>query len=382
MIDCLVVGGGVIGLSLAYELAGRGFKVEVVDRREMGKEASWAGAGILPPANRQTAVDPLDQLRGLSHELHERWARDLQAETGIDTGYSRCGGVSLARSRGEAATLIGEASMLQDLGIAIRVIDMVELGRLEPAIDVTGETARLRAAYLLPDECQLRNPAHLRALVKACEQRGVRLREGVAVESFCVRAGQIQNLVTAAGELKARSYCITAGPWTRQLLTGLDVETGILPMRGQMVLFKSERQLFQRIVNEGHRYLVPRTDGRVLAGSTEEEEGFDKSTTQQAFAELTEFAYSLVPALRGASIEAHWAGLRPASFDGLPYLGRIPDVTNGFVAAGHFRSGLHLSTGTAVVMAELIAGLTPQIDLSPFQVSRGRSMVHAWHTRT
>ena len=133
MIDCLVVGGGVIGLSLAYELAGRGFKVEVVDRREMGKEASWAGAGILPPANRQTAVDPLDQLRGLSHELHERWARDLQAETGIDTGYSRCGGVSLARSRGEAATLIGEASMLQDLGIAIRVIlhRHLAIGRLD-----------------------------------------------------------------------------------------------------------------------------------------------------------------------------------------------------------------------------------------------------------
>jgi glycine oxidase len=116
---------------------------------------------------------------------------------------------------------------------------------------------------------------------------------------------------------------------------------------------------------------VPRDDGRVLAGSTEEEVGFDKSNTPEAVAELTALARELVPALAHAPVEQTWAGLRPASFDGLPYLGQIPGISNAFVAAGHFRTGLYLSTGTAVVLSELIRGERPQIDLSPFRVGRG-----------
>jgi glycine oxidase len=116
---------------------------------------------------------------------------------------------------------------------------------------------------------------------------------------------------------------------------------------------------------------VPRDDGRVLVGSTEEEAGFDKSTTKEAIRELTQLAIELVPTLRHAQVERTWAGLRPGSFDGLPYLGPIPGLENAFVAAGHFRSGLHLSTGTAVVMGQLIRGLQPEIDLAPFQIARG-----------
>jgi glycine oxidase len=145
----------------------------------------------------------------------------------------------------------------------------------------------------------------------------------------------------------------------------------IFPMRGQMVLFRCERQPFKRVLNDGPRYLVPRGDGYVLAGSTEEEAGFDKSITAEAIAELTRFAIKLVPALRDATIEQTWAGLRPASYDGFPYIGRMPGLENAFVAAGHFRSGLHLSPGTAVVLADLMCGNTPAVDLTPFRVSRG-----------
>ena len=154
MDDCLIVGAGVVGLSLAYELAGHGLRVRVVDRQEPGREASWAGAGILPPANRATATHPLEQLRGMSHRLHAEWAARLQDETGIDTGYRRCGGIYLARTVGETAALHGLASEFREQGIEVERLSADALAQLEPALITS-----VRAAYLVPDEAQLRNPA-------------------------------------------------------------------------------------------------------------------------------------------------------------------------------------------------------------------------------
>ena len=137
-----------------------------------------------------------------------------------------------------------------------------------------------------------------------------------------------------------------------------------------MVLFRCSTPPVRRIINVGSRYLVPRDDGRVLAGSTEEEAGFDKRTTEQGISELIAFARGLIPRLADADVERTWAGLRPGSFDGLPYLGRLPGLSNAFVAAGHFRSGLFLSPATAVVMAQLLCGEPTTVDLAPFRVGR------------
>jgi glycine oxidase len=137
-----------------------------------------------------------------------------------------------------------------------------------------------------------------------------------------------------------------------------------------MLLLRLPRPAFSHVINEGSRYLVPRDDGRVLVGSTEEEVGFDKRTTEEGLRELRQLACSLVPALSDASLEQSWAGLRPASFDGFPYLGRLPELVNAFVAAGHFRSGLYLSTGTAVVMRQLICSGESSIALDAFRVGR------------
>ncbi len=146
----------------------------------------------------------------------------------------------------------------------------------------------------------------------------------------------------------------------------------IKPIRGQMVLLSLNRMIVERIVNEGARYLVPRADGRLLVGSTEEDVGFDRDTTAGAVSDLLQFAMSLAPGLEGARVERFWAGLRPSTQDGLPYLGRLPDLENAFMAAGHFRSGLQLSPGTAVVMGQLIRGEQPTIDLSQFRTDRDK----------
>lgn len=370
MDKCLIVGGGVIGLSLAYELSCRGESgIRVIDRAEPGREASWAGAGILPPANRATAIHPLEQLRAVSHELHPQWAAALRNETGIDNGYRPCGGIYLARQSGEAAALHGLRGLLEAERIEVRPLDADELRRVEPGITLTADS--LKAAYLLPGEAQLRNPDHLRALAIACRQRGVQIDSGVSAASFQTRAGQLTGVVTNQGALVAERYCIASGAWTALLLKQLAIPNGIMPIRGQMVMFACGEPPLRHIVNEGSRYLVPRDDGRVLAGSTEEEAGFDKSTTAAGIAGLIRFAGELVTELTPDIVAKTWAGLRPGTYDGFPYLGPVPGLDNVFVAAGHFRSGLHMSPGTAVVMADLIVGKPPAIDLTPFRLGRG-----------
>ena len=371
MRDCLILGGGIIGLSLAYELAKHGLQVQVIDQSQMGKEASWAGAGILPPANLQTAVDPIDRLRGLSHPLHAQWSKQLAEETGIHNGYQPCGGIYLARQQGEAAALDAFVHWLQEDKIDVIPLTIQELVDREPALNETAHSGLLKAAYFVPAESQCRNPDHLRALLTACHQRGVILSDQVTAQSFNVRGHQIESIETSAGKLQAESYCITSGAWSGQLLAQLNIANGILPVRGQMVLYRCSQRLLQQIINEGPRYLVPRNDGRLLVGSSEEEVGFDKSTTEQVLNELTSLAKGLVPQLETATIEKSWAGLRPGTFDGFPYLGPIPGLDRAFVAAGHFRSGLHLSTGTAVTVGQLIRGLEPEIDLDAFRVGRG-----------
>lgn len=368
MDDVLILGGGAIGLSLAYELACGGARVRVVDRGLPGQEASWAGAGILPPAVERPQDHPYEQLTGLSYALHREWAERLREETGVDNGYRRTGGLYVGRSRDEVAALREIAGSYQDRGIEVEAVPPAALADVEPAL--ASAAPPIEAAWLLPGEAQLRNPRHLKALSIACAARGVRIDAGVEVYEFRLRGGRIDSIATGAGTLQAGKYCVAAGAWTRGLLARLGHAPPIKPIRGQIVLLSASRPILRRIANEGSRYLVPRSDGRVLVGSTEEDVGFEKRVTAEAVGGLIEFALSLAPALAAATVERCWSGLRPATRDGLPYLGGLPGVENLFVAAGHFRSGLHLSTGTAVVMDRLLRGEPPRIDLAPFRIDR------------
>jgi glycine oxidase len=322
----------------------------------------------------------------------------LKSATGIDNGYRRSGGLYLARTPGEAAALAAWAETLREEGIEVERIGGERLLEVEPGLrgarerDVPKGFASTQypvlsteysvpvtrssvapagqTAFLVPSEAQIRNPWHLRALAAACIQAGVVLTSNLPADEIVLADGEIHELLTIRGPLRARQYCFTAGAWTGPLLAPLGIATGIVPIRGQMVLFRCGVPPVKHIINVGSRYLVPRADGRVLAGSTEEEAGFDKRTTDEAIADLTAFAREIIPALRNTEIERTWAGLRPGSFDGLPYLGRLPGLANAFVASGHFRSGLFLSPATAVVMAQAICGEATEIDLSPFRVGR------------
>lgn len=370
MNDCLIIGAGAVGLSLAYELARRGKRVSVIDRREPGSEASWAGAGILPPANARTARNGYEELLALSNELHARWAVELQELTGIDNGLRRCGGIYVARTEADAVALEQQAADWRQTKIDCEPLDAAAMAESEPKL-VAASDQPILSAYRLKNESQLRNPRHLQALVAACHRVGVGIRSGIECSAINTSGDRVTGITTNAGVMSAESYCVASGAWTSGLLAPFGVQVQVKPIRGQIVLFRTAEPVLRQVINEGPRYFVPREDGRLLVGSTEEDVGFDARNTAKGIQGLIDFAMSLVPELADARTEKTWAGLRPATSDGLPLVGPIPGTTNAFCAAGHFRSGLQLSPGTAVVVAQMMCGERPAIDLAMMRVDRG-----------
>ena len=366
MYDCLIIGGGAIGLSLAYELSGHGQAVCVVDRQQIGRESSWAGAGLLPPCLSRIGHPSLDSMVAMSNRLHAQWAEQLLAETGIDNEHARCGALLLATSEELSRDLQEDVQYWRQRDIRLQQVDVAALGKFESAL----ATDQVIEAYFVPDEVQVRNPRHLQALAAACRQRGVDVRNDAAIDGFESRGGRIIAAKTGSQRIEAGQFCICGGAWTTSLLKAFDLPVTVKPIRGQIVLLKLERRILRHVIYNGPNYLVPRVDGRVLVGSTVEDVGFDKSTTDEAISAMLDFAGRLVPSLAAAPVEQRWAGLRPATPDGRPYMDRIPDTDNGFVAAGHFRCGLQLSTATAVLRRQLMAGTTPDVDLSAFSISR------------
>jgi glycine oxidase len=359
--DVVILGGGVIGLTTAYYLARQGVRVVVCDRGPAGKEASWAGAGILPPSDPDHARDPFDRLRALSANLFPSLSRDLKQLSGIDNGYWRPGGIAWLDTLGGA-----DAGEWYGAGIIPQQLTSAELMELEPAV-----ADDLGPAILIPGMAQIRNPRHLKALIAACLKTGlVEIHEDVDDLYLEVRSGRAKVTRTATGTILGDTVLIAAGAWTDWYLEPLGFQLGIKPVRGQIVLLNADMMRFTRVLVWGSQYIVPRLDGRVLVGSTEENSGFDKQTTAEAVHNLLALAIRLVPELAQASLEQCWAGLRPASPDGLPFIGQAPGVDNLFVAAGHFRAGIQLSPGTAWLLTELILGRRPSLPVEPYRLER------------
>ena len=382
-----MIGGGVIGLSLAWELARRGASIRLIERDRVGKATSWSAAGILPPARQVGATDSLDQLRGLSHELFPSWTQALQTATGIDPGFRRCGAWYLADTPGERAAMMGMTDFWHELGVDCQSVSSAELTTREPALESWAGQRNELAAWWVPDECQIRSPDYLTALAAACRTAGVEIIEGLCVCDLRHRSSSI--LVDAKPTAGANSsdqqlqsfeadhVVLCAGAWSGRIAESLRLQQALVPVRGQMLLLKSERRLFRPIINVGHRYLVPRDDGHLLVGSCEEEVGFVPGTTEQMIEALRSFAMALCPQLKRASEIRSWSGLRPMTFDGFPMIGRVPETTNVFVAAGHFRSGIHLSPATAVTLADVICGSQPAVSLDAFRVGKQQSTTAA-----
>ena len=364
--EVVILGGGVIGLTTAYFLAKEGTSVLLLDKGDLGREASWAGAGILPPGPTADATTPFDRLRALSNELFPALSDELRESTGIDNGYRVCGGLEFFETDDDSPTppldeWHGPGSRVDRVGPEI-------YRGMEPAL-----AGNLGPAQHLPDLAQLRNPRHLQALITACAR--IRDAAGTPLVELCphttayalLRDGdRIDAVYTPQGMIEGEKYLIAAGAWTDGLLRPLGWSLPIEPVRGQIVLLHPGMPVIEQVLMMGSRYLVPRLEGRILVGSTEEYAGFDKRVTASGVRGLIEFATRLAPELAGATVERTWSGLRPGNRAGLPYMGRLGDCANLFLCAGHFRAGLHLSPASALLMKQLLLGLPTTIGLEPF----------------
>ena len=361
--DVLIVGGGVIGLTTALKLAEDGVAVVVCDRQNVAQEASWAGAGMLPPGNLPFAKTTEARLRSLSASEWTVFSRQLLDLTGIDNGYRICGAVEFL-SEDDVESKAQQDSW-RDEQLRCEQIDAFEIEQRTGA-----RNEHFVQAFYLPDFAQVRNPRHLKALVAACRQLGVQFVENVGTVRLGISAGRI---VDARGEqvhFLFDKVCVTAGSWSAELLGQLGFSIPVRPVRGQIVLLKNRSRPISSVVELGRRYIVPRNDGLVLVGSTQEEVGFEKRNTAVGVRQLIELAEILCPALRNAELVRCWSGLRPASADELPLVGSVPGVDNLFVGTGHFRSGLQMSVGTAKILSALMQSRPSPISLEELQPRR------------
>lgn len=363
--DVVIVGGGVIGLSAAYRLAQEGASVTLLDRGPVGREASWAGAGLIPANTERLRTSPSVELRTWSAVLYPEWSARLREETGIDNGFRRTGGVDVAATEAEDQELRSMAGRWRAEAISYERLAPADFSRVEPALNPD-----LRSAYFLSDRSQIRNPRHLRALEVASVNLGAKLHPSEPAVGFVSQNGRVSAVRTACREIACGAVVVAAGAWTAELLRPLGASVLTPPVKGQIVLLRSNRLLLRRIIEHGDRYLVPRDDGRILVGATEEDAGFDKRTTAWGVSDLIKEAIRLCPALAEAEVEASWAGLRPGSIDTRPYIGPLPGFENLVLAAGHKRTGLQQAPATAELVCDLVLGRPPSIDLAPFRPGR------------
>jgi len=360
MPDVVLIGAGVIGLSIAEELAAHGQSVLVLDQGTPGKESSWAGAGMLPPGNLAAARTPEAKLRGLSARMWEATSRRLKQETGIDNGYLPCGSLCIGREQ-DRARLDEEIGNYEAEGIELERLNAEGIRKYESQV-----SPNYSYGYRLPGAGQVRNPRHLSAMLCSATAKGVEIRGGLPCLGFESRGERVTGVRTPQGTIGGGTFIVTGGAWSSELMREGGCTIAVRPVRGQIVLLRTVPRILNHLVEVGIKYLVPRADERVLLGATQEEVGFDKSNTLEGIEELLSFGRGLVPELNRATIERTWAGLRPGSADGLPVMGRLPRFENAYVAAGHFRSGLQMSLGTAQLMRQLILGEEPEIEMAPY----------------
>lgn len=360
MPDVVIVGAGVIGLMTARELARAGCRVTVLERGEPGREASWAGGGIVSPLYPWRYPPAVTVLAKQARAAYPALVRELLAETGMDAELSPCGMLMLEAEDTRDALAWAAAE-----GESLRRYERAALHEAMPWLALAW-----REGLFMPAIAHVRNPRLLQALQASVKQLGVRVETGAEVVSTERHAGSVVAVTTADGrKFGAGHVVICGGAWSRDLLErfGIEASPPVRPVRGQMLLYRLAPGSLPCMVMANSRYLIPRRDGHILCGSTLEEAGFDKSTTESARESLMASAAQLLPALAQAQPVAHWAGLRPGSPNGIPFIGRCGAADNLWVNAGHFRNGLVLAPASARLLADLLLERPPVIDPAPYR---------------
>lgn len=363
--DVVVIGGGVIGLSIARELLQLGAKVCVLERGSCGKEASWAGGGILSPLLPWDYPESVTRLTQFSNSLLPGLTESLLQETGIDPEYNVCGMLVLTSSNKEQDLQFTGAKDWCDH-------NTFPLKRVCPndlVPKVTFDKLTGKSALWLSSVAQVRSPKLLQALKRSVELSGGSVMEHTQVTGWQMGQNKVKSVITDQGKFSGADFIVAAGAWSREILDKYAFKINIYPVRGQMLLFKIEAEILETIVLKNGFYLIPRKDGYVLAGSTSENTGFDKSITTVARKELLRQAHNLLPVLTEKTLVGHWAGLRPGSPDNIPVINRHPNFNNLYLNSGHHRYGVTMAQGSAHLLSNMLTNKPQPFDVTPYQWS-------------
>ena len=364
--DFLVIGGGVIGLMTARELANAGATVSIVERGECGREASWAGGGIVSPLYPWRYCEAVTALAKQAQQYYPVLVQSLLQETSIDPELEQTGLLML-----DAEDATDALQWAQAYSSNMQALSTHEVYQRVPSLG-----AGFNHGLWMPEIANVRNPQLLKALKASARlHANIRVIENANVQGFDVCVQSEKSTITGArierdgrvSHLRADQFIVTAGAWSGQLLSPLAKNIAITPVKGQMLLFNPPRRLLNAMVLTKGRYLIPRRDNHILVGSTLEFTEFDKTTSEEALISLRQSAIELMPELAHYPVIKQWAGLRPGTVNGVPYIGRVDHYNNLSVNSGQYRNGLVLAPASAKLLADLLLGRDPVVDPSPYQ---------------
>lgn len=381
--DVLVVGGGVIGLAVARALALRGVRdVLLIERSSLGAEASFAAAGMLAPQAEADRADEFFYLACQSRDMYPAFAAALREESGIDVELETTGTLYLAFTEHDVNEIEKRYEWQTNAGLRVENLDSVAVMALEPTI-----SENVRAALKFPLDVQVENRRLINALVVSNERCGVGMLTDTTVESLKIAQGRLAGVETSGGFVATEKVVIASGAWS-SLLSRCDGTLGIKtvsdksmpdkafgsfriePVRGQMLSFQATPQIARHVIYSPRGYIVPRNDGRLLAGSTTENVGFDKRVTDDGINAILTAAREILPRIVSLPVTGSWAGLRPRAADGLPVLGPCAEIEGVFHATGHYRNGILLAPITGELMAKAIVDNVVSPALSTFSPDR------------
>lgn len=344
MTDCIIIGAGISGGLTALELQQAGMDVLLLERSKVGGESSWAGGGIISPLYPWRYPDAVSHLAKYSQQHYPILADTLQLESGINPQYTRNGIIILDQNEQQQA--LAWAKQWQS---SLQVLDKADLAACEPQLN-----KKFSSGLWMPDVAQIRNPRLVKAMAALLSRRRIAFREHATVTAIRVKNKQITGVSIGDEHIDAPKVIVAGGAWSGRILESLKLQTSIQPVKGQMIILRGTPDMVSRMILKEGRYIIPRRDGRILVGSTLEYTDFKKELTSAARKELHQSAADILPQLGELEVEHHWAGLRPGTDNGVPYIGQHPEIEGLYFNAGHFRNGVVLGPASAKLMADIV----------------------------
>ncbi|MBT2639821.1 glycine oxidase ThiO [Bacillus sp. ISL-39] len=361
--DSLIIGGGIIGSSIAFQLAKRGYKVAVLEKGKIAGKASGAAAGMLGTQTELTENSPLFSLACKSRAMYLGLIPELEDLSRMHIGYQNKGTYKVAVNQDQERELKRLTERQADIGEQAEWLSIEELLKREPSV-----SSELRGAMFIPKDGQLEAKELSLAFAKASCVLGAEFYEYTSVIDFILEGGKVLGVKTMMGDFQAASVIVASGAWSRELIGRSGLSLPIIPVKGECFTVIPERPLIKGTIFSHGCYIVPKRSGRLLVGATVKANSFDERVTIEGLSSLMAIATDLVPDIGKAEWDRGWAGIRPQSADGQPFLGEHPVYKGLFIATGHYRNGILLAPITGEWMADLLEGKRDQSN--PFELSR------------